>query len=97
MSLRRPNVKRSDDTVSKYIMGTHSIVVRGTLRSFMMAGSAIFTILPSRVHMNTPIATNEKTNHLFSSVVLFISNSVNTHLEYAKKAKTWVSLGTYHF
>lgn len=72
------------------MMGTHSMVDRGTCRSFMMAGRAMFTILPSRVDMNTPTATSEKTNHLLTTALLFILVCVNTYLGDTKNGKTWM-------
>ena len=45
-------------------MGTHSISVKGTRKSAIMAGRAILTMLESRVAMKTPAATMTNTSHL---------------------------------
>lgn len=53
----------------------------------MIAGRTIFTMLPSRVEMNTPAATKEKTIHLFGSdASFFIQKAINDILENGKSS-----------
>ena len=60
MSLNLPKERSREVTVKRYIMTTHWMVARGTAKSAMMEGRAIFTMEPSSVAIKMPMATIRK-------------------------------------
>jgi hypothetical protein len=64
-----PQTSSSTDIARRYDVTTHCIELIVTLNSFEMIGSAMFTILPSKVAMNIDTDTFKRISHFLRLVI----------------------------